>query len=61
VTDADPEWAAGADAAAHVFVDALDDVCDVVGGEGHHLQRVRRLTRGEHITAADGTGRWRPY
>jgi 16S rRNA (uracil1498-N3)-methyltransferase len=56
-----PEWAAGADAVAHVFVDALDDVCDIAGGDGHHLQRVRRLTRGERITAADGAGRWRLY
>ena len=31
------------------------------GREGHHLQRVRRLRAGEVVTAADGTGRWRPY
>jgi 16S rRNA (uracil1498-N3)-methyltransferase len=56
-----PEWAASADAVAHVFVDALEDVCDVGGSDGHHLQRVRRLAAGERITAADGAGRWRPY
>ena len=59
--DDGPEWAAAADAVAHVFVDGLDDVCDVGGEDGHHLQRVRRLTRGERITAADGAGRWRLY
>jgi 16S rRNA (uracil1498-N3)-methyltransferase len=54
-------WAAGEDAAAHVFVDALTDVCEVGGADGHHLQRVRRLGVGEDVTAADGTGDWRRY
>ena len=31
----------------------------VDGDDGHHLQRVRRLRAGEHVTAADGYGRWR--
>ncbi len=48
-------------AAAHVFVAALDDRCEVAGPDGHHLQRVRRLRAGEVVTAADGTGAWRPY
>lgn len=52
---------AGADAVAHVFVDALDDRCDVTGDDGHHLQKVRRLTAGEIVTAADGSGAWRRY
>ena len=52
---------AGAGAVAHVFVDALDDEVEVGGADGHHLQRVRRLTPGEILTAADGTGAWRCY
>ncbi len=52
---------AGADAVAHVFVDALDDRCDVTGDDGHHLQKVRRLGAGEIVTAADGSGAWRRY
>ena len=54
-------FAATAGAAAHVFVDALDDAVFVTGEDGHHLQRVRRLRAGERVTAADGTGAWRPY
>ena len=46
---------------AHVFVDTLDDTCTIAGADGHHLQRVRRLRAGEIVTAADGTGQWRPY
>jgi 16S rRNA (uracil1498-N3)-methyltransferase len=46
---------------AHVFVDSLDDALTVVGPDGHHLQRVRRVETGEHLTAADGTGWWRRY
>ena len=49
------------DAVAHVFVDALDDRCEITGRDGHHLQRVRRLRAGECITAADGSGAWRAY
>jgi 16S rRNA (uracil1498-N3)-methyltransferase len=52
---------ADTDAAAHVFVAALDDVCEIGGADGHHLQRVRRLTEGELVTAADGRGSWREY
>jgi 16S rRNA (uracil1498-N3)-methyltransferase len=52
---------ADANAVAHVFVDALDDGCEITGADGHHLQRVRRLTPGEIVTAADGSGAWRTY
>jgi 16S rRNA (uracil1498-N3)-methyltransferase len=52
---------AGTGAAAHVFVDALDDECEISGDDGHHLQKVRRLTVGEIVTAADGSGSWRSY
>ena len=51
----------GTDAVAHVFVEALDDRCVIAGDDGHHLRRARRLTVGEHVTAADGTGAWRSY
>ncbi len=54
-------WAAGQDAAAHAFVAALDDAIEIAGTDGHHLQRVRRLRAGEHVTAADGAGSWRLY
>ena len=57
----DAQWCAAEDAVAHMFVDALDDTCTIAGREGHHLHRVRRLRAGEVVTAADGTGRWRPY
>jgi 16S rRNA (uracil1498-N3)-methyltransferase len=52
---------AGADAIAHVFVDLLADECDIEGPDGHHLRRVRRVERGELVTAADGSGAWRLY
>jgi len=52
---------ADTDAVAHVFVDALDDRVTIAGDDGHHLQRVRRLTAGERVTAADGSGAWRVY
>ena len=52
---------ADVEAVAHVFVDALDDECVIAGDDGHHLQRVRRLTAGETVTAADGSGAWRAY
>ena len=52
---------ADANAVAHVFVDALDDRCEITGDDGHHLQRVRRLTPGEIVTAADSSGAWRTY
>lgn len=52
---------ADTNAVAHVFVETLDDRCEITGDDGHHLQRVRRLTPGEIVTAADGTGAWRSY
>lgn len=55
------EWAAAQDAAAHTFVEALDDTIEITGDDGHHLQRVRRIRVGEHLTAADGFGSWRRY
>jgi 16S rRNA (uracil1498-N3)-methyltransferase len=54
-------YAAAEAAAAHVFVGVLGASITVDGPDGHHLQRVRRLRGGEHVTAADGTGRWRRY
>jgi 16S rRNA (uracil1498-N3)-methyltransferase len=54
-------WCAAADAAAHTFVPELPEHLTIAGREGHHLQRVRRLRSGERVTAADGTGTWRPY
>src|SRR5262245_28290306 len=54
-------WAAGADAAAHIIVGALDDVLAIEGDDGHHLARVRRLRAGESVTAGDGNGAWRLY
>jgi 16S rRNA (uracil1498-N3)-methyltransferase len=54
-------WAAGQDVAAHTFVGSLDEHVEIVGADGHHLQRVRRLRVGEHVTAADGRGTWRRY
>jgi len=55
------EWAAAQDAAAHTFVESLDDTIDITGDDGHHLQRVRRIRVGEHVTVADGFGSWRRY
>ena len=40
---------------------SLDDSVEITGADGHHLQRVRRLRVGEHVTAADGAGGWRRY
>jgi 16S rRNA (uracil1498-N3)-methyltransferase len=54
-------WAAAEDAAAHAFVDDLDDIVEISGADGHHLQRVRRLRTGERVTVADGLGTWRRY
>lgn len=54
-------WCAAEDVAAHAFVAALDDAIEIRGPDGHHLQRVRRLRAGEHMTAADGEGTWRRY
>jgi 16S rRNA (uracil1498-N3)-methyltransferase len=54
-------WAASVPAAAHVFVAGLADVLEVSGDDGHHLARVLRLRPGESVTAADGSGHWRPY
>jgi 16S rRNA (uracil1498-N3)-methyltransferase len=54
-------WAAAEDAAAHAFADDLADTVEITGPDGHHLQRVRRLRAGEHVTVADGAGAWRRY
>jgi len=48
-------------ATAHVFADRLDDRITIGGDDGHHLQRARRVRAGEHVTVADGYGRWRAY
>jgi 16S rRNA (uracil1498-N3)-methyltransferase len=48
-------------ATAHVFAERLDDRITVEGDDGHHLQRARRVRAGEHVTVADGYGRWRAY
>jgi 16S rRNA (uracil1498-N3)-methyltransferase len=52
---------AGVPATAHVYVDRLDDTVTVIGDDGHHLQRARRVRPGETVTAADGYGRWRVF
>jgi 16S rRNA (uracil1498-N3)-methyltransferase len=54
-------WAAGQDVAAHTFVGSLDEHVEILGADGHHLQRVRRLRVGEQVTVADGRGTWRRY
>ncbi len=66
----DSGWAAAAGASALVLryralggfepsgADAATLVID--GADGHHLQRVRRLTAGEAIVIADGCGDWYP-
>ena len=54
-------WAAAEGAAAHTFLTDLDDTVEITGADGHHLQRVRRLRVGEHLTVADGLGTWRCY
>ena len=61
-------WAAGAGATALVFVDDFDDGTsddagdenerDIVGEDGHHLQRVRRVRVDETVVIADGDGHW---
>jgi len=61
VDDAASGWAAACPATAHVFLDELADDARLVGDEGHHLARVRRVRPGEIVTAADGVGNWRPY
>ena len=52
---------AGIPATAHVYVERLDDTVTVIGDDGHHLQRARRVRPGEIVTAADGYGRWRVF
>lgn len=49
--------------AAHLLAasGALDNELVIDGEDGHHLQRVRRLRVGEHLTVADGEGQWRRY
>jgi 16S rRNA (uracil1498-N3)-methyltransferase len=54
-------WPADIPASAHVFVSDLADHLEVGGEDGHHLARVLRLRAGETVTAADGSGAWRPY
>ena len=54
-------YAAAEDAAAHTFAEHLADTLEIDGTDGHHLQRVRRLRPGEHVTVADGLGSWRRY
>ena len=56
-----PAWAAAADASAHLFVPDLPDTLELDGDDAHHLCRVLRLRAGEAVTAADGSGCWRPY
>jgi 16S rRNA (uracil1498-N3)-methyltransferase len=46
-------------AAAHVFVDDLEDPT-LDAADAHHLGRVLRLRPGELVTVADGSGWWRP-
>lgn len=48
-------------ARALVYLDHLGDEEIVTGSDGHHLQRVRRLSAGDHVIGADGAGGWRPY
>jgi 16S rRNA (uracil1498-N3)-methyltransferase len=45
-------------AAAHVFVDDLDDLT-LDDDDAHHLRRALRLRSGEVVTASDGVGSWR--
>jgi 16S rRNA (uracil1498-N3)-methyltransferase len=54
-------WAARAGAAAHTFVDRLDDALTLEGDAARHLAGSLRLRPGECVTAADGHGRWRAY
>lgn len=54
-------WAAAAEAAALVLLADLPAEAVVGGSDGHHLQRVRRLRRGECLVGADGHGTWRVY
>jgi 16S rRNA (uracil1498-N3)-methyltransferase len=61
VTGPSEGWVADEEAVAHVFVDDLGETCEITGDDGHHLQRARRIARGEVVTAADGTGLWRAY
>jgi 16S rRNA (uracil1498-N3)-methyltransferase len=46
-------------AAAHAFVDDLDEP-RLAPDDHHHLTRVLRLGPGREITVGDGHGRWRP-
>ena len=51
-------------AVAHVIVDLPNELSDelkITGSDGHHFVRVRRLRIGEVVTAANGSGSWRPY
>jgi 16S rRNA (uracil1498-N3)-methyltransferase len=46
-------------AAAHAFVDSLDEP-ELAEPDRHHLERVLRLRSGSVITVSDGCGGWRP-
>ena len=50
-----------ADAVAHVFVAQLAESVELESVDAHHLGRVRRLRRGEILTASTGDGHWRSY
>jgi 16S rRNA (uracil1498-N3)-methyltransferase len=54
-------WAAGVGAAAHTFVDRLDDSLVLDGDDARHLGGSLRLRPKECVTAADGRGHWREY
>ena len=43
----------------HVLVDDVDRP-ELADDDRHHLERVRRVRRGDPITVGDGAGRWRP-
>lgn len=54
-------FASASGAAAHVFTSELAEHLVIGGPDGHHLQRVRRLRVGEHVSVSDGSGAWRSY
>lgn len=63
MSDVPPTAAHEPGSAAHLVIvgAVLLDSLVVDGADGHHLARVRRLRAGEHLTVADGAGRWRRY
>lgn len=56
-----PGFPSGVAAGTHLFAARLTDGLSIGGGDGHHLTRVLRLSPGQLVTVADGTGRWRTY